>query len=319
MLDMSASGASLPPPSPPPPGNEGGNDNKPWWRRWYTIAGVVVVLLLAIAVIAASGGDDESSDSETATDTTAIPTETNPPETSEAPGATDPPQTTQATDTTSAPTTVAPTTLAPTTTGPATSTPAPGEPTCRYIGTDFADDMQVELSFTNPLGNLPSLEISYALLDVDNVRFLTESALVDLPAADERFRINDDTVEPVPPGVDEALIGCAVLEIAEGFSFGDVTQPGADDVCEFVSVDSFDDVQVQLTVTSPFSETTNIEIAYALRGPEGVRFTSDSAFVELVAAGETIRSNEDSATEVPDWMGPEDVTCDILGIEATEF
>ena len=316
MLGMSTSGASLPPPSPPPPpppGNEGGN-NKPWWKRWYTIAGAVVVLLLGIAAVAARGGDDESSDSGTVTDTTAIPPETTPPETSEASGATDPPQTTQATETTSAPTTDASAT-----TGPATSTPATTGPTCRYIGTDFADDMQVELSFTNPLGNLPSLEVSYALLDADNVRFLTESAFVELPAADEQFQINDDTVEPVPPGVDQSQIGCTVLDVAEGFSFGDATAPGAEDVCEFESVDSFDDIQVQLTATSPFTETTNIKITYALRGPGDVRFASDSAFVELVAAGETIRSNEDSVTEVPDWMLPDEVTCDILGIEATEF
>ena len=270
--------------------------------------------MLGIAAVAVRGGDDESSDSGTLTDTTAIPPETTPPETSEASGVTDPPQTTQASETTSAPTTEASTT-----TGPPTSTPETSEPTCRYIGTDFADDMQVELSFTNPLGALPSLEVSYALLDADNVRFLTETAFVELPAADEQFQINADTVEPVPPGVDESQIGCAVLDIAEGFSFGDVATPGADDVCEFVSVDSFEDIQVQLTATSPFTETTNIKITYALRGPGDVRFASVSAFVEFVAAGETIRSNEDSGTEVPDWMLPEAVTCDILGIENTEF
>lgn len=179
--------------------------------------------------------------------------------------------------------------------------------------------MQVELSFTNPLGDLRSLEVSYALLGADDVRFLTESALVDLPAADERFQLDDDTVEPVPSGVDESQIGCSILDIAEGFSFGDVREPGAADVCEFSSVDSFGDVQVELTVTSPFSDSTNIQITYALRGPGGVRFAADFAFIDVVGAGETIRSNEDSGTEVPDWMSPEDVTCDILGIEATDF
>jgi hypothetical protein len=280
----------------------------------------VVISLGVAAAIVLADGDDEASDGATSAastvatipDTSTVPTlpgtptvpESTPSETTSAPEPTQAPATTTAPAETSAPT---------------TASPVPGESTCRYVGTDFADDMQVELSFTNPLGEQPSLEVSYTLLDGEGVRFLTDSALVELVSADEEFRIEDDTLTPVPSGVDESAIGCTVLEVAEGFGRDDVTAPSDGDACEFVEVDSFDDIQVELTITSAFSETTNVQIYYALRGPDGVRFATDSGFVDLVAPGETVRSNEDSVTEVPSWMTADDVNCDIIGVVATDF
>ena len=179
--------------------------------------------------------------------------------------------------------------------------------------------MQVEVAFANPLGDVPAVEVTYALLDSGGVRFYTGSESFDIAAADEAFRVQSDTVEPLPASVDGTGVTCQVLAVEEGFSFGTPTPPSPSDACQFVEIDDFGDIQIELAVTSPFSETENLQIYYALRGPEGVRFDDSSASVDLVAAGEAVRLSEDTVTNPPDWVQPESITCSILAIEASEF
>ncbi|CAN5472379.1 MAG: hypothetical protein ACR2JP_00105 [Acidimicrobiia bacterium] len=64
----------------------------------------------------------------------------------------------------------------------------------RVSRSDDFGDMQAELAFTNPLGDVPALDVTYALKDAEGVRFHTDSARADLPAPDERFRDESDTV-----------------------------------------------------------------------------------------------------------------------------
>jgi hypothetical protein len=191
--------------------------------------------------------------------------------------------------------------------------PDTSEPTCSYLGTDDFDDMQVELTLTNSLGAVPSLDVTFALAGGDGVRFFTGNEFVQYPVADERFRLTADTVTELPVGVDEATISCEVLAIEEGF--GNVLElPGPADVCEFVEIDSFGDIQIELGFTSPFTTTEDVYVYYALRGPGGVRFADSLTTVDLVGGAEAVRLDEDTVTESPSWVG-DDVTCDILGFE----
>lgn len=286
-------------------------------RRWVAIA-IVVALLAVGGIVAATiavllGGDDEVTEV-TAPATTVVPDPggTTPP--TEPPPGTDAPVTTDAPDTTEpSDTTVTPTTDAPATTTPPTD---PGEATCRSLGVDTFGDVQVELTFTNPLGDVDDLQVAYALADRNGVRFGDSTAYVERAAANERFRISDDSLEDLPPDVDEDEVTCTILVIEEGFGFGDTEPPGADAACEFIEIDSFDDIQIRVSATSPFGETVDIEIIAALRGPDGVRFGTTSAFANRVAPGESVRISHDTITELPDWVNEDEFTCEVIGISS---
>ena len=179
--------------------------------------------------------------------------------------------------------------------------------------------MQVEVAFTNPLGDVPAVELTYALLDVGGVRFYTGTESANFVAANERFRVESDTVTELPPSIDQSGVSCEVLAVDEGFSFGSATDPAASDACQFVEIDSFGDIQIELSVSSPFSETENLRIHYALRGPEGVRFGESSESVDLVAPGEAVRVSVDTVTSPPDWAPGDSITCSVLALEASDF
>jgi hypothetical protein len=261
---------------------------------------VALVVLIGVAL----GGDGDGAE-EGGAETTIVSTTDAPPTTETSP-------TTEASPTTETPST---TEVSPTTEPPATTLPLDdAEPTCGYVGTDDFDDIQVELLLTNPLGAVPSLDVTLTLEGGDDVRFATASESIRFPLAEERFRIEADTFTKLPSGIDEAAITCNVLAIDEGF--GDMPAlPGPGDVCEFVEIDDFGDIQVELDVTSPFTTTEDIDIHYALRGPGDVRFADSFASVEFVGAGATIRVSEDTVTDPPSWVGT-DITCGILGFEA---
>ncbi|CAN5472541.1 hypothetical protein BH24ACT7_BH24ACT7_23060 [soil metagenome] len=111
---------------------------------------------------------------------------------------------------------------------------------------------------------------------------------------------------------------CEVLAIDEGFSFADsAIEPSASDTCQYVELDSFGDIQIELSVTNPGPQTETLRIYYALRGPEGVRFAESSGSVDLVAAGEAVRLSEDTVTSPPEWVPADSITCNVLGIEAS--
>ena len=316
---MTDPGSPLPPPTPIPTGEP----HTPWWKNWWVIAIPIVALVVAIAVAVGGGGDGDGDGTEDGdgVDTTVTTGETPPgtetpttevPSTTEVPPTTEIPSTTEVTQTTE----VSPTTEIPSTTeAAATTVPLDdSEPTCGYLGTDSFNDIQVELLLTNRLGAVPALDVTIALKGGDGVRFLTDTQFVQYPLPEERFRLEVDTVTELPAGVDEATISCEVLAVEEGF--GDLPElPGPGDVCEFVEIDDFGDIQIEITATSPFTTTGDLFVHYALRGPGGVRFSDSSALVDLVGAGETIRVSEDTVTEPPSWVGDE-ISCDILGFEA---
>jgi hypothetical protein len=276
---------------------------------------VIVAIIAAIVVSVSSGDDDEGSSPETTTEattetpsTTSAPSTTETPSTTSAPSTTSPPPATDAPSETSAPSKVPPSTDRSATTLPTDST----EPTCGYVGTDSFGDMQIELAVANPLGAVPALDVTYALLS-EGERFLTESAFIQYVAPGERFRIDVDTFTEPPLDVDEASIDCEVVSIEEGFG-SPPTPPASDDGCEFVELDSFGDIQIELDVGSPFPTTEDIYVLYALRGPDGVRFADSLVSVGALDAGERVVVSEDTFTEPPAWVG-NDITCSILGFE----
>ena len=179
--------------------------------------------------------------------------------------------------------------------------------------------MQVEVAFTNPLGDVPSAEVTYALQDAAGVRFYTGSEYASFAATGERFRVESDTLEELPASVDAAGLTCEVLAVEEGYGDESPAVPSASDTCQFVEVDSYGDVQIELSVINPFPQTENLSVSYALRGPEGVRFDESSTSVDLVAAGEAVRVSEDTLTSAPDWVPGDSITCSVLAVESSDF
>ena len=322
---------SLPPPSFPPPagppagpasaggsGADGAGDG--WWKRWWVIAGALVLVVVGVgAVIALAGGDDDSTDTTTepsattaatATDTTIPTTDSNPSTTAATPA------TGSATTTTGAPAT---TETPVTSEAPETTVVGVTDPRCGYRGVDDFGDMQVEVEFSNALGSVPAVELSFALVDGAGTRFYTGSGSFDLPQPAEVIRAEVDTITELPDDVDGADVACEVLEIGEGFGFDDVLPPPDSSACEVEGIDDFGDIQITLATTSPFESTENLRIHYALRGDGGARFADSSTSVELVAPGESVRVAEDTVTEPADWVTPGEVSCEILGVRASEF
>ena len=331
MSDM----GSLPPPSFPPPagppggpagagepdvgepGGDGGGGA--WWRQWWAIAGAVVLVLIGVGAVAVLGGGDDDATpaateplvtaAATTTDATSPTTDSNPPTTDTTP-ATEAPTTTEMPTTTDAPTTSE---------APGTTVVEVTEPSCRYRGVDDFGDMQVEVEFANPLGAVPAVEVSFALLDGSGTRFHTDSGSFDLPQVAEVIRAEVDTITELPDDVDGAAVACEVLEIDEGFGFDDVQPPPESSACEVDGIDDFGDIQITLSTTSPFESTENLRIHYALRGDGGVRFADSSTSVELVSSVESVRVAEDTVTEPADWVTPDEISCEILGVRASDF
>ena len=179
--------------------------------------------------------------------------------------------------------------------------------------------MQVEVEFTNPLGAVPAVDVAFALVDASGTRFHTDSGSFAMPSEDELFRSVVDTVTELPADVDDGAVSCQVLEISEGFSFGDLQSPPEASECQVDEIDDFGDIQITLSTANPFESVESLQILYALRGDGGTRFDDSSAFVELVAPNESIRVDEDTVTEPPEWATVDELSCEILGIGAADF
>jgi hypothetical protein len=273
----------------------------------------VLVLVGIGAVVTLTSDDDDSATNPidpSSTDPGAVTTTQAP---TTAPATTDAtPTSTEAPATTETPTTSE---------SPATTVAPPGgtDSRCGYIGVDDFDDMQVEVEFTNPLGAVPAIDVEFALVDGSGTRFYTGSESFTLPQEGESFRSDVDTVAELPADVDGGTVTCAVLEISEGFSFGDAQPAPAASDCQIDEIDSFGDVQIILSTVSPFDSVENLDIFYALRGDDGVRFGDSSSIVDLVGPGESVRVDQDTLTEVPAWVTPTELSCEIIGVAASDF
>lgn len=103
---------------------------------------------------------------------------------------------------------------------------------------------------------------------------------------------------------------------AAGESTTSPGQPGeGGDKCTIVGVDSFDDIQVTLEVTSPFdTDSATMAITYSLIGADGIRFDTSTAYPEFVGPREFIVVNDDSIVSAG-GRSTDGMTCQILNIE----
>ena len=201
------------------------------------------------------------------------------------------------------------------TTGKTGNGGATGDPACTYAGVDSFGDMQIEVVFTHPLDEQGDATVEYEVLDGSGDVLISSFDRIDELKPGEMVRMMIDTVTDEPPGADAANITCTIGEI-EASSFGFETfapQPG--DTCEFVEVDSFGDIQVQIDVVSPLDGEGELAVNFALRGPGGVRFEDDVTFIDSVGAGQQSSTEVDTFTEFPAWVSEATFTCDILSIE----
>ena len=196
------------------------------------------------------------------------------------------------------------------------------EPTCEYTGSDpDFGYMNIELTFTNTLGEVDDLELTYALLDGEGgTRFLTQTAGITLPSANEQFRIDAGNSEELPPNIEESTIDCKVLAVEELRTSARYERATDADTCTVLGVDSDGRPQVEVSVTNPFDETTSLQAWWAMQGPGLVRFDRGVEAMDLVGAGETIKlTGEGSYGAVPGWVGEGEVTCTVLGVRDLDF
>ena len=299
------------PVSPPEPSETGGlppvaEGPRPLWRRWWVLAIGALLLLGGIGAIVAAGDDDDPDPPDAADAVSTTTTEAGDDEAA--------PSTTEVTSTTGEPGADATTTTAEastTTTTAAPTTPTEFEEGCGYAGVDDFGDMQVDLRVVNPLTEVGDISVTYALVDGDDVRFVTSTAFFEAARPQERFRVQDDTVEDLPSRItDDSVITCRILEI-EAAGFGEPPLVTEDAACAYVGLD--------LTISNPFDDTTDLAITYALRGPGGIRFDTSTAFIDVVAPGEVVRVEEDTVTDVPDWVSESDLTCEVIDVEDFGF
>jgi hypothetical protein len=190
---------------------------------------------------------------------------------------------------------------------------------CRFARLDSFDDVQVEVVYTSTFGSTVDLMIDYALRDRDGVRIMTGNESVERVAPGETVLVESDTFTDAPAGLKLAATSCEILDVDE-ITFGDPLEPaGPEDTCTYLGVDSFDDMQLQVTFVSPFSQRTDIFVKTVVRDGDGVRRLTASALVETVLPGETVRVDVDTVNDRPAGVGDDELSCEVLGFEAWDF
>lgn len=182
-------------------------------------------------------------------------------------------------------------------------------PTCTYTG-NRNGFIKLDLVFTNPFGEVSGVELSYALFDA-GVRFIDGDETFVLPKANEQFRDSLETIDKLPADIDEATISCEVLAV-DSFPFPFDRGPEAG-TCTIQPDDTGGSgLQAELLVTNPFAQTRDVAFFYALRAQGSVRFGFGQPLAELLRGAEQMSFTE-KVGELPAWVDPAAVTCDVLG------
>jgi len=188
------------------------------------------------------------------------------------------------------------------------SNPAPdGDQTCRFDFVDDFGDIQIELIFTNSLPDQDDARANYEVYDGNGGLLVESSIFFEELAPGERVRVLEDTLTDEPADRRaSAGITCRLVGI-EAAPFGlNKVDPSPADNCVFREVDSFGDL--------PFTETVELAVDYVLRGPDDVRFGDNVTFTEAVAPGAQSSTEEDTFTDLPDWVTESAFSCAILSI-----
>lgn len=190
---------------------------------------------------------------------------------------------------------------------------ASGEQSCNYLGTDSWGDMQIEAVFTSGFGDVADTTVRYSMIDASGVAVHDSSATVAQVAPGENLRWHIDTL--YEPTDSDTGYTCRIDALTPSRADSNLVPPSGSDGCRFVELDNWADIQIELQFSSPFD--TETYVSYALRSGDGVRFGSGYVSAEAVTAGTLVVLEEDTITDVPEWLNESDITCEILGI--TEF
>ena len=191
--------------------------------------------------------------------------------------------------------------------------------TCAFEGVDVDfGEMQVELTFSNPLGEVDGLELTYGLFSGD-VRFFTGSAggldLVDIdfPKQSEQFRLAVDTGEDLPSNINVEEIVCEVLAIEEATQIGGYQRTASSDTCEIIRTDEDGQVFVSVKASNPYEELTDVQVFWAFYDQSSIRFASDTDIVEKLNPGEKFQIDSEYGVEKPQWIEGSVVSCAVIG------
>lgn len=197
---------------------------------------------------------------------------------------------------------------------PTTDPVAPGSTECSFIEIDFADDIQVELRFTSPTTQVNDIDVGVTLFDANGAVFAERSEYVQAATPGERFRIEHDTLTEFPAGTNPSNFRCEITQLEPSNFAINFTPPGAGDQCRIVELDSFGDIQIELTVTNPFGETADVGVQFVLRrGDE--RFDGSNAFWDAMAAGESRSEGYDTLADLPAGSSLDELECQIIGLQ----
>ena len=193
-------------------------------------------------------------------------------------------------------------------------------PVCSFAGiSDDPGGMLVDLDFVHDRDS-EGLEVTYALTEgPDGTRFYTGTAGgldhvgLEFPSQGERFHVRAETWDDLPAGIEPSTIGCKVLQMDTDSYLRDLVPADGSETCEVVAADGPRGARVRATVTSPYDTTTTLQTWWALVGPDGARFATDTDVTELVAAGETITIAPEHGPEHPEWVTADQVTCRVVG------
>ncbi len=180
-------------------------------------------------------------------------------------------------------------------------------PTCTYAGSD--PFINLDLTFTNPLGEVSNVRLSYALL-ASGVRFGDGDEGFLFPGANEQFRVREGTIEELPAEVDEQTVTCEVIAVEE-FSLPFERGPEVG-TCVIQRDEASGSPRVELLATNPFAQTRDVAFFYALRAQDSVRFGFGEPMAHMLRGGEQVRFTE-KVGDLPSWVDPAAVTCDVLG------
>ena len=199
--------------------------------------------------------------------------------------------------------------------------PANDQPkaTCAFVGVDNDfGEMQVELTFSNPLGEVDGLELTYGLFSGD-VRFFTGSAGgldivdIDFPKQGEQFRLAVDTSEDLPLNIKAEEIICEVLAIEEATQIGGYKRAAPSDTCEIIRTDEDGKVFVSVKASNPYEELTDVQVFWAFYDQDSIRFDSDTDIVEKLNPGDKFQIDSEYGVEKPQWIAGDVVSCALIG------
>lgn len=187
---------------------------------------------------------------------------------------------------------------------------------CLFSSIDSFGDIQIRLAFTSELTEQEDASATYEVYDGNGELLVESTHFFEELAPGEQVRIAVDTLteEPTDRGA-RSGITCALIAVEPTPVGFESFAPGPSDSCRFVEIDGFGDIQIELSVVSPLTTSSELAVDYALRGPNGIRFADGVNFTVEVGPGETSITPTDTFAGLPEWVTESDFSCEILSVQ----